>query len=516
MAVDTNAIQLNYAREAMPAVKPATGWRTLEPNADGLQFGAAVTTTPREPISDKLQRRKGTPTDLDSTTAFTVDATVDSLWDWLEAAVFAKSVNAGVRALPVTAVTNTEYTVAVAPASNVAKLLVGTLIWARNFSDAVNNGLKRVSAADNASVSVPNLLAAAGAGTRGYISLAGARLVGKVGGQWRWDGNTKRATLTFGAHGLTNARGLYLGQIVHFGSIENVGDAQENGLGPTATAVYGFARLVQRTVGTLVFDRVDEALQAQADIPLTDGAVSHDLLFGDFLRNVPRSHADYVQQSHTIEQVSPGLEDSAGAILATDQAEYAVGQVIGTLALNFQLTDKVTMAASFVGQDTESPVDSGQLYVGTPAAPVQTEAFNTSADFARLRVIDEDEEGLTTDFKSLTLTINPQTSPEKVLGVLGAKFINRGNLLVDTEAQVIFTSPAVLAAIRDNKTVRFECIIGNTEGVFAFEVPSQTLGGGGREYPVNQKVLVNTTGQSFEDADFETSIHVSFIPVPVA
>ena len=527
--VDTNTIQWNFALEdaATPGAIPSDGWRALEPNDDGLQFGADITRTPRSPISNKLQRRKGTVTDLDSTTAFSADLTVDGLWDWIEAAIFAKSLNADVRDIPVTSVvggSTDEFTIA-AIGDAAAKIEVGTLLWADSFSDDGNNGLHEVSAdlgvADTEIGIDDNLQNDAD----GVVSLAGARLPGKAGASWAF--SSGRATLTYSAHGVTEARGLYLGQMVHFGSVAETGVGVQNGLSANTTVagVMGFARLVERTADTLVFDRVGEDLQLSATLMLTVTAQRTDILFGDFIKNVPADDDLYEQRSHTVEQVSPGLGDGSG-ILPDDEYvgyEYAVGQVVGTLVLNFPLTDKATMDVSFVGQDTQTPVTDQKGGTGTPAkradvdtsAPRRTEAMNTSSDFARLSIDGVDDDGLTSDFTGLTITINPQTTPEKVLGKLGARFISRGNLQVDTEGQVIFSDPRVIRAIRDNETLRFGVIFGNNDGVFSIEVPSQTIGGGGREYPANQKVLVSTTGESFEDEDFETSIHVSFFPVPI-
>ena len=376
-----------------------------------------------------------------------------------------------------------------------------------------------VSAGDSVSVAAAGITVAVSGGDlaapAGYLSLAGVRLPGKSGATWAWDSTAGEATLTYANHGLDNDRGLYEGMIVHFGSVTAAGEVVENAI-DTATppVVTGFARV--KTIGTtIIFDRVDEALQV-ASMAIATGDL--DLLFGDFIRNVSRSDDDYVQRSHTIELSVPDLfEDGSNApnpVANPDGYEYAVGQVIGTLVLNFPLTDKATMTVNFVGQDTDTP--SATRVTDFPGAtPARAGAMNTSADFARLEILDVDDDGITSDFKSLTLTINPQTSPEKVLGKLGARFINRGNLLIDVGAQVIFSDAKVLNAIRQNETVSFSTIIGNEDGVFHFAVPSMTLGGGGREYPANQAVLVNATGESFEDETFATSIHVSFIPVPV-
>ena len=180
--VDSNTATLAFARETVPGVKAATGYRTLEPNEIGT-FGSTITKTPRAPISDKLQRRKGTPTDLDSTTAFTADLTVDGLLDWLEASMFARSANWDVRDLPVAAVVANGFTVGdqftgaagTEGAARRAKIRMGGLIWADGFGPAYD-GLHLVtahSAGGNMEITVAGLAASA---ATGYVSLAGVRL----------------------------------------------------------------------------------------------------------------------------------------------------------------------------------------------------------------------------------------------------------------------------------------------------------------------------------------------------
>ena len=126
-----------------------------------------------------------------------------------------------------------------------------------------------------------------------------------------------------------------------------------------------------------------------------------------------------------------------------------------------------------------------------------------------------DEDGLSTDFKSLTLTINNNASGEKVVGTLGSKFINVGSFFVNIEAQMLFTSGAVIEAIRDGDTVTLDFLLANEDGVIAVDIPSMTMGGGGREFPENQSVLVNITAEAEEDEDLGTSIGVSLFPVPI-
>ena len=429
----------------------------------------------------------------------------------------------GSERLNVTAISNNTLTVtrgvggttaaAAADGANVLRAsfsVRASLVWARGFASAANNGLHAAGAdATTSAIEVDGILTAESAPT-GTVSLAGCRITGRgaTGTTWSWDSTERRATLTQAGVGtaLHGDGGLSYGQMVHIGSVTAIGGALQNGLPGGLT---GFARYVAHTANTLVFDRVDTALQVSATVTMGLGR-DLDLMFGDFVENVPRSSDEYQQVSHTIEQVSPDL-----FAIGTDGYEYATGEVVSTMTLNFPLSDKATMDMAFVGQDTERPTQNRQSGASSAVAPVLNGAYNTSADFARLRITDVDDEGITTDFKSLTITINPQTSAEKVLAQLGPRFINRGNLLVDVAAQAIFSSDGIPRAIRENATARFDMVIGNEDGIIAIDCPAQTISGGGREYPANQAVLINATGESFEDETFGVSLMVSTIPVPL-
>ena len=102
-----------------------------------------------------------------------------------------------------------------------------------------------------------------------------------------------------------------------------------------------------------------------------------------------------------------------------------------------------------------------------------------------------------------------------MLGRVGAAFINAGNLEVNIEAQLLFTNGAVISAIRNNETVTMDFILRNDDGVVAVDIPSMTLGGGGREYPVNESVLLNATAQAFQDSVLGTSMGISIMPSPI-
>ena len=520
----TNNSSLAYSIEDSLGVAGAN-WFALEPN-EISQFGAEITTVARDPISKTRQRRKGTVTDVDSGVGFVEDLTLSSFRHFIEGFVFASAINRDVTDIPVTAVVGAgtdAYTVASLTAAQAAKLNVGTLLWATGLGLSVNNGLKSIDAnigTGDSSVSVtdpdiaPEAALAVPAGAR--ISLAGYRIPTSASVTWTWvGGTTNQATLALAAIGTNlTARGLTPGQTVHIGSVETLGADVINGFqqGTVANNMVGYARVVSIATGSVVFDKVSDALRfTDSTAPTT----AVDVLFGEFIRNRAVDHADYLERSFQFELTSPGLGSGSGS--AADRYEYSKGNYCNTVGIGLPLTEKATATFAFIGTDTDSPVAPTSRLSGAGAAtnPPQRAAFNTSADIARLRITEADEDGLTTDFKSLVLNLNNNVSPEKAVGTVGAKYINFGNFFVNLETQLIFTNDAVIQKIRDNETVTMDFVIRNSDGVIAVDIPSMILGGGGREFPRGESVLINLTCEANDDNPFDSSIGVSLIPVPL-
>ena len=510
----SNNSSLAYAIEASLGV-PRASWFSLEPN-EISQFGTEVTTVARDPISKTRQRRKGTITDVNSGIGFVEDLTLSSFRDFIEGFVFAAAINRDVTDLAVDTVVGGA-TDSYAPtvdliAAQANKMEVDTLLWAAGFSVPDNNGLKSVKddIAVAADITVNENLAAEAAPPSGSrISLAGYRSPATDDPTWTWAIASKQATLALAGLGTKLlALGLTPGQTIHVGSVASVGSAVINGLGVVAVNdMVGYARVVSISAGSIVFDKVSEALQFTAVAALI---TTVDILFGEFIRNQAVDHVDYLERSFQFELTSPGL-GAAGA----NRFEYSKGNYCNTVGFSLPLTDKAVATFAFIGTDTESPVAVQNANAVNAKSPTQRAAFNTSADIARLRVTDADEAGLSTDFKSLTLTLNNNVSPEKAVGTVGAKFINFGNFFVNLETQLIFTNEDVIQRIRDNATVTMDFVVKNSDGVIAVDIPSMILGGGGREFPRGESVLINLTCEANDDNIFESSLGVSIIPVPL-
>lgn len=513
----TNNISLTYSVETSLGV-PSTSWKQLEPNAINT-FGASITTVPRNPISNKRQRRKGTTTDLDSAVEFEADLTHDAIEDFIEGFMFSTGVNFDLRFRAADAAATPAYTVPALSASQAARLLFTsggpiTLLYAQGYVNAANNGLKPLTAdpvTTDTDLDVAGLVAETAPGTA-TVEIAGVR---PEQGDLALAVSSGVGTLSSGNNASANpidftVLGLTVGQFIHVGGLTSA-----NQFGSTAagdgTRSFGYARVVAIAAGSLTLDKLDSTLVASDGTDDGTGGteIQTDLLFGTFVRNVAVDASDYLERSFHFEGAYPNLDEPGPG----DEYEYAKGNYCNTLQFNLPLTDKATFTAGFVGTDTEPPVDTRLTGADTPRQPSKTTAFNTSADFLRLRVTEVDESGLSTDFKSATLTLNNNVSPEKVLGQLGAKFLNTGNFEVDLETQLIFTNSAVASAVRENRTVTMEVGLKNDDGAMFLDFPSLTLGGGDREFPVNESVLINLTGQTFEDPTLGTSLSASFFPI---
>lgn len=507
--VTTNSTTINATREASLGVLPASPtWYELEPNTIN-QFGATIAKTARTPITRARTRRKGVPTDLDSAVEMEADVTLEMLRYFVEGFLFSRAVG-GDHYAP-TASTSSGYTVAAITSAQAAKLVYGassakSLVFGRGFTNAANNGLKPLSAAVTAGATIlpvaGNVAETPAATAVVSSSVAGVRAAAgdlKIDAQ----GNLTSTALDF------TVLGLVAGQVIHVGGIS----VTNQFFNP---ANIGFARIAAITANKLTLAKRDQpfVLDDGTSTGSAGTPLSVDLLFGSFVRNVKVGDADYLETSYQFEKVSPNLMTGG----ATGY-EYALGNWADALSMTIPLTGKATMSMGFVGLDTKPPTSVRATNAASAKAGGRTTAFGTASDIARLRVQDVDETGLTTDFKSVTFTLTNNVAGEKVLAKLGPKYLNAGNIEVDVETQVIFSNPDVVERIRCNRTVGLDWVLRNGDGGAAFDLPTGTLAGGGREYPANQSVLLNTTFEAYQDDPaYGFTCGVSFFPVlpPVA
>ncbi len=479
----TNNTGISFAKEASLGVLPGSPvWRQLEPNSIG-DYGANLSKIVRNPISKNRQRRKGAITDLGSTVSWQEDWTGDSFINFADG--FAFSVFKGTAPFSPTAVTGTGYTVASGGA-----LPDNTLVYARGFVNSANNGLKLLAGTSTGtSIKTTGLVAEASAPTNALVEVAGRR---GASGDLTIDasGNLNSTVLDFTTLGLTVGQSIWIG-----------GDLTANSFANAANR--GYARIIAIAATKLTLDK-----RSQTFVTDTGTGKLIDILFGRFLRNVPVDHADYATISYQFEALWANLQNPGPG----DMYEYAKGNLANEITLNLPLTDKATVEFGFIGTDTPVPTTVRATNAAAALLPVRTAPLNTSSDIARLRIAKLDETGITTDFKELSLKISNNVNPEKVIGTLGAKYMNTGNFEVDIDATVLFTDAEVVTAIRNNTTVGMDFAVRNSEGAVLVDIPAMILEGGDKSLPVNESVQLKTTANAFADPTLNTSIGVSLFP----
>lgn len=498
----TNNVSLAFAVEASIGVLPASPeWRTLQPNNINA-FGATITTTPRSPISPDRGRKKGTVTDLDSTVEFEEDLTMQALDNFAEGFVFAEYANVefvlrsgGATPVPPPA-TGTGYTIDSASALLAGKVQWAagaaiSLVYAQGYALAANNGLKALTA-DLAGSGVE--ITVSGLSVETPPTSASLQVAGMQSDDCTFTISGSTCTLVSAADLDFTTMGIHVGQLVHLGSNDGAGAVQNAMQDATANDTFGYFRVTAVTATTLSGDKLDVNLGSGGS-PYTPGTL--DIMYGRFLRNVTvTADADdnrYLERSY---QFEVGFPDLGGA--GVDEYEYGIGCEGNELGLDLPLADKAGLTWGFVGTNADDITPTRKTNAATPIAPLRTTAVNTSADIATLSTDLLSAVG-NVCFKSLTLSLNNNVSPEKCLGTLGAVFVNNGLFEVNLEAQLLFTEKSIVNAVKNNTTITFSAIMKNEDGAIAFDIPAMTLSGGDREYPVGESVLVNFTGEAFND-----------------
>lgn len=443
VTTNSNTTGLRIAEEVIGTPKTLPGtpvWEPMEPNGYG-DFGAEVTTAPRNPIAADRQRRKGPVVDLDASGGFTADFTAKSFVNLIQGFMFANWRKKS-EARP-TAVTATGYTVA----SGGAAFTTSSLIFAEGFNNPNNNGLKVAGNSTATSVLATGLTVEAGVTgatvTRvGFEFAAGVLTVTVAAG-----------VVTIGGTSL-NTHGLIPGEWFWLG-----GDAAITRYDTAANN--GWYRVRTVTATAIVCDRAPDGVA-------TDAGASKTIRM--FTGHVVKNEADpalQVIRSYQLERT-----------LASGQFQYLVGAAANSLELTIGTGEKIEMELNFVALDEETPAVAK---TGTrPAVPAQS-AYNSTSDFMRLR-LQNDTSGtaLAAYMTDLSLTIDNGVETAKAIGSLGGIDFTLGDFMVNGDVEVYFSTTEAIRAVRENADVSLDFGLvtmsgGNPVG-WLFDVPLITLG----------------------------------------
>lgn len=152
--IDSNATGLRFAIENADGTLPALPvWYPLEPNAYD-KFGGVLKTVARNPINDSRQRKKGVVVDLDANAGFEMDVTSDNTVRLMQSFLFAQARTKLELSAQAVGASGDDYQ----PLAGGAAYFANNLLFAKGYTNAENNGLKKVTGSPSAT-SVPTTAA---------------------------------------------------------------------------------------------------------------------------------------------------------------------------------------------------------------------------------------------------------------------------------------------------------------------------------------------------------------------
>lgn len=463
--IDANATGLRVAQELSFKVLPGTPvWLPMEPN-EYDDFGGSIVTTARNPINASRMPKKGLVTDLDASAGYTFDVTQTSLQDLWEGIMFADFRRKG-EEVPTAATATTDLFDVAATAG----FLVGSLVRSTGWAETANNFNEGIVTA----VVTDTTIAVLGESLVTQASPpAGVNLV-VVGHEAASADINVDAAGTFPALTSTvldfTTLGLVEGEWIFLGGDAATSDFVE-------AANNGFKRVRTIAANRLEFDKSDLAM-----ITETGTAILLRIYVGRVLKNENDASALIKRRTYQLERTL-GAPD--GALPAQIQAEYVEGAVPSEATLNIPSASKMTANISFIGADSSTIDGPTALKTGTRPAVVESDAFNTSSDFNRIRlaVHVDGTEAPTPLFafaQNLEITFNENLTPNKAVGTLGSFEISHGTLNIGGSITAYFADVAGIEAVRNNDNVTLDFAVvkgaaGNKAG-FVLDLPMITLG----------------------------------------
>ncbi|HEU4727687.1 MAG TPA: phage tail tube protein [Kofleriaceae bacterium] len=490
--VKAESVSLLAALESTLGVQPTSGWQTLEPNADGIsEFYPKLTKVSPSPLTKLRQKNASAIVDLSASPKLTLDLTKDHTDRFIEGAMLAKAKHSGGTGLAYftpTARTTTDYTVAASGA-----LQAGTLMLARGFVNAANNGLFQVGASSTATaIKVSGGVAETVSGYVATLEVAGFR--GASGDiQIDVNGDIISTVADFTTMGLTVGQWLWVGGTIGGGH-------------DFATAAYrGFAKIK----GPITATKIPLARRAwtvgSAD---TGTGKTIDLYWGRWLRTVAFTDADYQEPTYNIELSY--LKLSAGT---TDEYVYAAGNLIDEMQVTSPAQNLVTMDLSFVGTTIGDPTVTRATGASTAAASLAIARYNTVNQQPYLRLVKQsDETTVSDDIETWSMTLKNNVTPQKQQGTLGTKRDVVGKAEVDLTASVFLTQDDALKACSNNTALSFGAGFSNDDGGIFFDLPSVNCDNSPPKFPANGPVSLNLQLSAFRDATGNYTIGVSLFP----
>lgn len=459
--IDSNSTGLAIAEEVSLKVLPITPvWREQEPNSYS-DFGSEITTVARTPIKANRQNQKGVITDLSASGGFNTDY-IQELVRWLAQGFFfadarekfgTQKLNS--TAIPIMAVTGNTFTAA----NGLNGFLAGQLVKTSGFSNAANNGIRKVvtAVAGTLTVSETNVAEASPPSTAKIEAVGFQAASGDI-----------NLAVTAGVAALTSTvlnfttLGLVVGEWLFIG-----GDSAETKFVNNAP---GFARIKSITASALTLENT-----AWIPVAETGTGLAIQLFFGTVIKN--ENTVDLIKRR------SYHLERQLGKDDIGTQAEYIVGAIPNELTFNFPQADKLNLDVGFVAMDAIYRTGAQGLLPGTRVAAPREDVFNTSSDLALVKLYYYDPTtGLPTELfahiSEAKVSLNNNVSPNKALATLGAFEASAGTFSISGTLTAYFTEVAAVKAVRQNYDCGLTMAGVHAGAGFVLDIPLLSLGGG--------------------------------------
>lgn len=492
--IDSNVTGLRYSLETSIGVANGSAvWYPLEPN-EYDDFGGEYSLVARRPINADRQRRKGVIVDLDASGGFTSDLLQAGLQDVMQGLFFADFRRKGeeaVTAVDIDGANPDEYEVA----SN-SGFLVGSLIKGSGFTNSGNNTVNAVTVvtAGTVEVATGTLTAEASppSGAKitvvGYQSVAGDIDVTNAGAPAL--PRITSTTLDFTTLGLIPGEWIYMGD-----------DNSSNRF--TTAANNTWARIYSISANEMVFDKTNTTMVTEANTTKTVR-----LWFGRVLKNEAAT-ASQVRRTFQVER-QLGVPDTA--FPSQIQSEYLVGALLAEATFNFSTAEKATVDFSFMSTAHETYTGAEGVKAGTRPDIVTEDAYNTSNDFAVLkmhildRTADANPSALFAFMTELELSVNNNVSPNKAISRLGAFDMTAGVFEVGGSATAYFSNVTAVEAIRDNADVTMHGILVKDNAGFVFDMPLIALGDGRLNVEIDTPILLDLDMPAAADEVFNHTL----------
>lgn len=518
--IDSNVTGLSIAQEASSGTLPGTPiWIALQPNSYG-SFGASLTTTPRNPISQLRQARKGVTTDLDATGAFEQDLsmyTFSELWPGLMLANKNKAPQFGGRntTTPVDSVTTDTLDFGTDAAT--LGFVVGMLIHTEGFGVAANNtgaNVRQISAVSGDTVTATGYAAEATPPQDAIVRVVGFQ--GTAG-----DIDVTRPASDFPRLVSTTADftdfGLSIGDWVRIGGPASAATTRFSNAGNTTLARIGQTV----TANEMIFDLTTGGTNGSTEMTAETGTGDTiQIFFGDISTNVAANDANFNQITYTLERSLGEADDANGEI----QAETIAGALLNEAAISIPTANKIavnttflaTASTNFSGASGDERPTNGE----TVRELQNSDVFNTVDNVPDIRLFLRSTDpaaivpsGFFAFISELTMTVSNNATANKAVGTLGAFAVTAGNFTCNSAMTGYFQNVSALNAIRNNSDVGLFAFtkqtLGSRQAGILFDLPFGSVSTSGLNVAGDQPITAPLTLASAVDPDSNRTMTIT-------